>query len=120
MKTSGENGERALSFHINANEWCISWYAEGIYPETTLFTVIVYRDGISTAPVKVINNSDMTSSNTIEMHEGNNDYRVKVIAANVTRWAISIGEESGNNSISPVYIARINYQGTKQKDIRDR
>jgi hypothetical protein len=57
----------------------------------------------------------MVSSDIIEMNEGNNNYQVKIIAANVNGWAVRIGEKRSNSSISPVSIVRIQYQGTKQK-----
>jgi hypothetical protein len=115
LQVTGENGEKTLTFTITGDEWCISWYTGEDNPETALFTIIVYREDISTAPVKVVTNSGKMNSDIIEMHEGNNEYQVKIIAANVNGWAIRIGEKRSNRTISPVSIVRIQYQGTKQK-----
>ncbi|MEJ2738528.1 MAG: lamin tail domain-containing protein, partial [Dehalococcoidia bacterium] len=115
LQATGANGEKTLSFSITGDEWCISWYAGGDDPETVLFTIIVHREDISTAPVKVVTNSGMITSDIIEMYEGNNNYQVKIIAANVNGWAVRIGEKRSNSTISPVSIVRIQYQGTKQK-----
>ena len=108
---SGESGEKTISLNIASEEWCISWYAEGNSPESTLFTLIIYREDILTGPIKIITSSKMIDSDTIYMNEGNNDYRIKVIAANINGWALRVGEELSKSEVKSTsyYINYLDY-----------
>jgi hypothetical protein len=80
---SGENGKKELSFDISGNEWCIAWCVEGADPETGLFTLVINREDILTAPVRVYTGTGNVTADTLYFDEGNNHYQVKIIASNV-------------------------------------
>ena len=115
---SGENGEKDLSFDISGNNWCIAWSFEGANPEYSLFNLIIYREDTATPPIKVINQSGTVTNETIYLNEGDAHYYIKIIAANIDRWAVTVGEEPTSTLSSPVRISKIWYQGTKDKVYR--
>lgn len=109
------NNEDNLSFTISGDEWCIAWRVEEADPERSLFNLIIYRDDISTGPIKMYAPSGLITGDTLYMDEGNNAYHVKIITANVGNWVVTVGEKPDATVLSPVRISRVHYQGTKQK-----
>ncbi len=114
-EASGNNNEDTLSFAISGNEWCIAWGIEDADPERSLFNLVIYRDDISTGPIKMYTGSGLIAGDTLYMDEGGNVYHVKIISANVGKWTVTVGEKPDTASLSPVRITRVNYRGTKQK-----
>lgn len=112
---AGESGSKYLSVDISGNEWCIAWRVEGAVSEFSLFNLIVYREDLEADPVKVFTLSGAITGDTIYIDEGNGSYRMKIIAANIDRWAITVGEETDTGLSSPIRISKIHFKGTGQK-----
>ena len=62
---TGENSYFPVPFHISGNEWRISWATDTLHADLSRFDVIVYREGISTEPLKIVSDSGDNDANTI-------------------------------------------------------
>jgi len=108
---SGKESETTPPFHISGTEWRIIWTVEVQYPEYAVFDIVIYpQDGLGTI-TKRVSYSKGTSGDTVYIYEGGRDYYLKVIAANLSDWTITIEDYAKQNLTCPVQITYIYYKG---------
>jgi hypothetical protein len=113
---TGKESETTPSFHISGTEWRIIWTADVQYPEYAVFDILVYPQDKSGIVIKRISYSKDTSGGTIYIYEGGCDYYLRVIAANLSNWTITLEDYAGQKFTYPVQITYINYKGTNYSD----
>jgi hypothetical protein len=111
---TGEGNETTSPFHISGSEWRITWTADAEYPEYAVFDAFVYRLGTQSMVVRRLSRSDDSAGDTTYIYEGGQDYHIRVVAANLRSWTITVEDCATKASFSPVQITRIYYKGRDQ------
>jgi len=109
---TGQESENTPPFHISGTKWRIIWTADVQYPEYAVFDILVYPQDTPGLPTKRISYSKGTSGDTVYIYEGGRDYYLKVIAANLSNWTITVEDYTSQKLNYPVQITYINYKGT--------
>ncbi|MFC2050506.1 lamin tail domain-containing protein [Chloroflexota bacterium] len=108
---TGKESETTPPFHISGTEWRIFWTADAQSPEYAVFDIFVYPQGKEAVLTKLVSYSEGTSSDTVYIYEGGCDYYLKVIAANLSNWTITVEGYEKQEFNCPVQITKINYKG---------
>jgi hypothetical protein len=108
---AGKESETTSPFYISGTEWRIFWTAEAQSSEYAVFDVFVYPQDKEGVLTKRISYSGDTSSDTVYIYEGGCDYYLKVIAANLNNWTITVEDYEKQGFDCPVRITKINYKG---------
>jgi hypothetical protein len=108
---TGKDNETTPPFHVSGTEWRISWTAEVRSSEHAVFEILVYPQDKAGVLAKRISYSEDTSSGTVYIYEGGCDYYLKVFAANLGNWTITVEDRDTQKFTSPVQITRISYTG---------
>ena len=109
---AGKESETTPPFHISGKEWRIFWTAETQSPKYAVFDILVHPQDKEFVLTKRISYSGGTSSDTVYIYEGGCDYYLKVIAANLCNWTITVEEYEKQDFNCPVQITKISYKGT--------
>ena len=111
---TGQGNLTTASFQIQGIKWRFAWSADAINPSYASFSVFVYPNKTGSLPIRQISKSQGSGSETIYMNGGSRDYYIKVIAANIKNWTITVDDyiaENASSSVSPVQIIYIKYHG---------
>ncbi|MBM4446282.1 MAG: lamin tail domain-containing protein [Chloroflexi bacterium] len=112
---TGKDSKDTTPFHVSGTEWRIIWAANAERPEYAVFDILVYPQDKPGVLTKRISYSKGTSSDTAYIYEGGRDYYLKVTAANLSSWTITVEEPASDYTnqklTSPVQITKINYKG---------
>jgi hypothetical protein len=108
---TGKESETTPPFHISGTEWRIIWTADVQSPEHAVFDILVYSQDKAGMLTKRISYSKGIPSDTVYIYEGGGDYYLKVIAANLNNWTVTLEDHGTQESTSPVQITKINYKG---------
>jgi hypothetical protein len=110
----GQNTFTTPPFEIQGIKWRITWAIDAIDPAYASFSAFVYSSKPGSLPIQQIASSQGRRSETVYIDSGGQDYYIKVIAANLNSWTITVDdylEERASSSVSPVQIIYIKYQG---------
>lgn len=110
----GQNTFTTQPFEIQGIKWRFTWAIDAIDPAYASFSAFVYSSKPGSLPIQQIASSQGRSNETIYIDSGGQDYYIKVIAANLNSWTITVDdylEEKASSSVSPVQIIYIKYQG---------
>ncbi len=99
------------TFFITSPVWRIRWNMESVKAEYSSIDMLIYISGRDNMPYKHISSSGAEPGQPVYLERGNEEFRVKVAAANVTGWTVIIEEPAGENQSHPVQITRIQYRG---------
>jgi hypothetical protein len=113
---TGKESETTSPFHISGTEWRIIWTADVQYPEYAVFDILVYPQDKPGMFTKRISYSKGTSGDTVYIYEGGCDYYLKVIAANLSNWTLTVEDYAKQKFTSPFQITYINYKGMDYSD----
>ncbi|OGN93361.1 MAG: hypothetical protein A2Z75_08795 [Chloroflexi bacterium RBG_13_50_10] len=108
---TGKVNNTTPPFHISGTKWRIIWKVDGSKPEYTVFDIIVYPQDNPSMLTKTISYSEGASSDTVYIYEGGRDYYLKIIAANLSNWTITVDDYVVKEPTQPVQITYINYKG---------
>lgn len=108
---AGKDNETTPSFHICGSKWRLTWTADAEYPEYAVFEVFVYPEGTHNVPTDRISYSGDGPGGTTHIYDGGRDYYLKVIAANLRGWTVTVEDYVAEASVVPIQITRINYKG---------
>jgi hypothetical protein len=112
---TGKESEAIPPFHISGTEWRIFWTADVEHPEYAVFDILVYSHDKAGVLTKRISYSEGTPSDTVYIYEGGGDYYLKVIAANLSNWTITVEDHGTQKFTSTFQITKINYRGSDYK-----
>jgi hypothetical protein len=108
---TGKESETTPPFHISGTEWRITWTADVQYPEYAVFDILIYPQDKPGMLTKRISGSEGTSGDTVYIYDGGCDYYLRVIAANLSNWTITVEDYAKQKFTSPFQITKINYKG---------
>ena len=108
---TGKESETTPPFHMPGKEWRIFWTADVQSPEYAVFDIFVYSQDEVGVLTKRISYSEGISGDTVYIYEGSCDYYLKVIAANLSNWTITVEDHGTQKVTSPVQITKISYKG---------
>lgn len=86
---SGSSDKTTEPFEVSSNRWRINWEADA--GEMGIFGFFVYPEGETVSYVESVSH-DGGGSDTTYIYEGSGSYYLKVLAANLSSWAISVEE----------------------------
>ena len=111
---TGQDNLTTPPFHIVGVKWRLTWATEATNPKYATFNVFVYPNRPNALPLKEVSYSGGSGSDTVYIYSGGQDYYLKIIAANLKSWTVTVDDyvaEKAALSISPVQIMHIKYQG---------
>ena len=108
---AGEGDETTKPFHISGAKWRVTWAVDAIYPEYGAFNLFVYPSDTQSTFTRRISHSGGSTTDTSYIHDGGQDYYLKVIASGLRGWTIVVEDYATEAYLSPVQITRINYKG---------
>ena len=110
----GQGNETTPPFHISGIKWRITWTTDAEYPEYAVFSLFIHPEDMPGIPTERISHSGGSASDTTYIYEGGHDYYIKVIAANLRSWAITVEDYAAETKapVSPIQITNIHYKGT--------
>jgi hypothetical protein len=114
---TGKESETTPPFHISGTEWRFIWTADIQYPEYAVFDILVYPQDKPGMFTKRVSYSEGTSGDTVYIHDGGGDYYLKIVAANLSNWAIKVEDYDEQKFTCPVQITYINHKGMGYYDI---
>jgi hypothetical protein len=108
----GSESDSNLSFHVPTDKWRISCHSDTEYYEQAVFNIFISHDSSYSEPVEQISCLSDSESGSVHYYNGEGDYSLKVIAANLKTWTIVI--EGYNDDIPRhlIQITKIHYAGT--------
>jgi hypothetical protein len=112
---TGKESETTPPFHISGTEWRITWTADVQYPEYAVFDILIYAQD-KRMLTKRVSYSEGTSGDTVYIYDGDCDYYLRVIAANLSNWTIMVEDYAKQKFVSPFQITKINYKGMNYSD----
>lgn len=90
----GKASETTAPFHVSGTEWRIVWTAAASYPEHAVLDIFVYPEDAYSLFSRKISHSDGSDSGTVYIDEGDGDYHMEVIAANLRNWTIAVQDHA--------------------------
>ena len=111
---AGEGSEITPSFHIAGEKWRITWKADAKHPEHAIFDLFIYPVSKRSIFVRKISYELGNADDTVYINEGGQDYYIKVVAANLHSWTVTIEDYTTRAFLSPIQITHINYKGRSQ------
>ena len=112
----GKDNQTTPAFRITSNKWRIIWTVDIQNPQYAFFNVLVYPQDNPAKLTKSISYSQGMSGDTVYIDEGSREYYLKVIAANLTNWAITVEDCASEVTGEPVQITTIHYKGMNFND----
>ena len=109
---TGTGNDTTLPFQVSGVKWRITWAIDAEHPEYNTFNFVVCNENKLNAPVENVSSSGSTAGDTIYIYEGGGDYHIRVITANLRRWAIVVEDCNAELSLPPVQITHIHHRGT--------
>lgn len=91
---TGKASETTAPFHVSGTEWRIVWTADASYPEHAVLDIFVYSEDRYSLFTRRISHSDGSGSGTVYIDEGDGDYHIEVIAANLRSWTIAVQDHA--------------------------
>ncbi len=79
-------------FKIENSKWRIDWKATASNDKWSGFDLIIYRKGETGRYVEIISQTGGNPEGTNYIYEGEGDFYIKVITANISDWEIKISE----------------------------
>jgi hypothetical protein len=116
---TGRESETTPPFHISGTEWRVIWTADIQYPEYAVFDILVYPQDKPGMLTKRVSYSKGISGDTVYIYDGGCDYYLKVIAANLSNWTITVEDYAKQKFTSPFQITKINYKGMNYLNYED-
>jgi hypothetical protein len=113
---TGRESETTPPFHISGTKWRIVLTAAVQYPEYAVFDILVYPQDKPGMFTKRVSYSKGTSGDTVYIYDGGCDYYLKVIAANLSNWTITVEDYAKQKFTSLFQITKINYKGMSYSD----
>lgn len=99
-------------FHILGTEWRMMWAIDAEDPKYAVFELFVYPEDKPDMLMERASYSGNRSSDTVYVYQGGRDYQLKIIAANLGNWTITVQDHLAAKAlISPVQITIVNYKG---------
>jgi hypothetical protein len=108
---TGKESETTSPFHISGTEWRFTWTADIEYPEYAVFDMLVYPQDKTGVPTKVVSYREGASGDTVYIYGGGCNYYLKVIAANLNNWIITVEDYTEQKVTSTFQITKVNYKG---------
>lgn len=85
---TGSTDKTTELFHIPSETWRINWtYTGGSY---AVFSFFVYPEGETTSYVEFLSAMGSSKSDVTYIYEGQDNFYVKLIAANIDPWTLTI------------------------------
>lgn len=112
----GKEGTTTPAFSISGSKWRIIWSADSQNPQYAVFDILVYRQEGQAMFITRISYAKDTPGDTINIDEGGHDYYLKVIAANLDKWSITVEDYTIESAGQPVQITYIYYKGMNYFD----
>jgi hypothetical protein len=103
-------------FRISGTKWRIIWQVDAQSPQYAVFDILVYRQDGQPIFITRISYSKDTPGDTVNIDEGGHDYYLKVIAANLDKWSITVEDYTIESAGQPVQITDIHYKGMNYSD----
>ncbi len=100
---SGTTNGDTESFNIPSSEWRVTWSytPNSTYSTFAFFSVYVYpKDEIVTSTDSVVKDGDNQTSGVLYIHEGNQEYYLRIATAYVQEYTITVEAET-NAAASP-------------------
>jgi len=97
---AGKASETTAPFHVSGAEWRIVWTADASYPEHAVLDIFVYPEDVYSLFSRKISHSDGSGSGTVYIDEGDGDYHMEVIAANLRGWTIAVQDDATVDDIA--------------------
>ena len=79
-------------FKIESSKWRIDWKATASSAKWSGFDLIVYRKDETGRYVEIISQSGDNPEGTSYIYEGEGDFYIKIVTANISDWEIKIFE----------------------------
>ena len=98
-------------FNISGTEWRIVWTIDTQNSEYAVFDILVYQQDKPGIITKKISYSKGTPDDTVYIYAGGGDYYLKILAANLGKWTVTVEERIDHKIASPVQITYIYYKG---------
>ncbi len=101
IKVTGSGNQTTDNFNVPTSDWRIIWsyVPNPSYPALAIFSVFAYPKGESSAyATNVVQFGDSNTSGVVYVHQGQNDYYLKIIVTSVKSYIITV--ESQQESIS--------------------
>ena len=85
---TGSTGKTTELFHIPSGTWRINWTYTG--GELAVFGFFVYPEGETVMYVETLTTMGPSQSDTTYIYEGPGNFYIKLSAANIEEWALTI------------------------------
>jgi len=113
---TGKDGQTTPAFRISGSKWRLIWTVDVQNPQYAVFDILVYPQDNPTILTKRISYSKGMTGDTVYIDEGGRDYYLKVIAANLAKWVVTVEDYPGESTDQPVQITSIRYKGMNFND----
>ncbi len=107
----GKDSQTTATFPISGTKWRIIWRVEAQNPDYAAFNILVYSKDNLGIPIETISYSKGMPGDTAYVEEGGRDYYLKIIAANLANWTVTVEDYAGVSAAEPVKITNIRYKG---------
>ena len=108
---TGIESTNTAPFNISGTEWRVIWTIDAQTPEYAVFDILVCPQDKPGIITKKISHSKGTISDTVYIYEGKGEYYIKIIAANLNKWTVTMEERTDQQIVCPVQITYIDYKG---------
>ena len=112
----GKDNQTTPAFRISGTKWRIIWNVDAQYPEYAVLDILIYPQDNTAMFIERISYSKGMSGDTVYIDEGGRDYYLKVIAANLAKWVITVEDYAIQSIGQPVQITNIRYKGMDYMD----
>lgn len=106
----GKDSQTTPAFRISGTKWRIIWKADAQYPQYAVFDIFVFPQD-SPMFIQRISYSKDISGDTVYINEGGHDYYLKIIAANLANWTVTVEDYATESTGQSVEITNIHYKG---------
>jgi len=107
----GKDDQTTAAFPISGTKLRINWTVDVQNPEYAVFDILVFPQDNPTMLTERIAYLKGMSGDTAYINEGGRDYYLKIIAANLNNWNVTIEDYAGKSVGEPVEITHIRYKG---------
>lgn len=107
----GNDSQTTAPFPISGTKWRIIWTVDTQNPQYAVFNILVYPDYNPSLLTEKISCTQGMSSGTAYIDEGGRDYYLKIMAANLVNWTVTIEDYASENAEEPIQITGIRYKG---------
>jgi hypothetical protein len=108
----GKDDQTTAPFPISGTKWRIKWTVDAQDPEYAVFDILVFSKDNAAMLTQPVSYSKGMTGDTAYIDEGGHDYYLKIIAANLNNWNITVEDYAGDDSAGePLEITHIRYKG---------